>query len=137
MAEDPGKLPSHFDELIGTEWLDDDPGNARVRLNLRDDLRQPFGLLHGGVMSSLVESVCSRATALVVLPQGNVAMGQSITVNFLRPITKGSAEVKARARHRGRTTWVWDAEVLDDEGKVCALAQMTIAVRPRPLQTGA
>jgi len=132
MADDLSEFPSHFDELIGTEWLDDDPDQARVRLVLRDELRQPFGLLHGGVMSSLVESICSRATALVVLPEGNVAMGQSITVNFLRPVTKGGAEVKARARHRGRSTWVWDAEVLDDEGKICALAQMTIAVRPRP-----
>jgi uncharacterized protein (TIGR00369 family) len=132
MTEDLGAMPSHFDELIGTEWLDDDPDHARVRLSLRDDLRQPFGLLHGGVMSSLVESVCSRATALVVLPQGNIAMGQSITVNFLRPVTEGGAEVKARARHRGRSTWVWDAEVSDDKGRLCALAQMTIAVRPRP-----
>ncbi len=123
---------SHFDELIGTVWLDDDPDHARVRLELRDELRQPFGLLHGGVMSSLVEGICSRATALVVLPEGNVAMGQSISVNFLRPVTKGGAEVRARARHRGRSTWVWDAEVVDDEGKLCALAQMTIAVRPQP-----
>lgn len=132
MADELSEFPSHFDELIGTEWLDDDPDHARVRLTLRDDLRQPFGLLHGGVMSSLVESVCSRATALAVMPEGNIAMGQSITVNFLRPVTKGGAEVKARARHRGRSTWVWDAEVLDDDGKVCALAQMTIAVRPLP-----
>ncbi len=132
MSDDPRALPSHFDELIGTEWLDDDPDHARVRLTLRDELLQPFGLLHGGVMSSLVESVCSRATAFTVLPEGNVAMGQSISVNFIRPIITGGAEVKARARHRGRSTWVWDAEVLNDEGKVCALAQMTIAVRPRP-----
>jgi 1,4-dihydroxy-2-naphthoyl-CoA hydrolase len=132
MTNDLSEFPSHFDELIGTEWLDDDPDHARVRLVLRDELRQPFGLLHGGVMSTLVESVCSRATALVVLPEGNIAMGQSITVNFLRPVTKGGAEVKARARHRGRSTWVWDAEVLDDEGMLCALAQMTIAVRSRP-----
>jgi uncharacterized protein (TIGR00369 family) len=132
MAEDLGAMPSHFDELIGTEWLDDDPSHAHVRLALRDDLRQPFGLLHGGVMSSLVESICSRATALVVFAEGNIAMGQSISVSFIRPITAGAAEVKARARHRGRTTWVWDAEVLNDESKVCALAQMTIAVRPRP-----
>jgi 1,4-dihydroxy-2-naphthoyl-CoA hydrolase len=134
MPDDLSALPSHFDELIGTEWLDDSPDHARVRLTLRDELRQPFGLLHGGVMSSLVESICSRATALVVLPEGNIAMGQSITVNFLRPVTKGGAEVKARARHRGRSTWVWDAEVLDDEGRICALAQMTIAVRPLPGQ---
>jgi uncharacterized protein (TIGR00369 family) len=121
---------SHFDELIGTEWLDDDPDHARVRLPMRDELRQPVGLLHGGVISSLVESVCSRATALSVFEQGMAAMGQSISVNFIRPVTEGAAEVRAKARHRGRTTWVWDAQVLDSAGKLCALAQMTIAVRP-------
>lgn len=129
MADDPRGLLSHFDALLGTEWLDDDPDHARVRVTMRNDLRQPVGLLHGGVMSSLVESVCSRATALAVMGDGMAAMGQSISVSFIRPITEGHAEVRARARHRGRTTWVWDAEVLDAAGKLCALAQMTIAVR--------
>jgi 1,4-dihydroxy-2-naphthoyl-CoA hydrolase len=130
--EDPRGLTSHFDALIGTEWLDDDPEHARVRVRMREELRQPVGLMHGGVMSSLVESVCSRATALAVLDDGMAAMGQSISVSFMRPITDGHAEVHARARHRGRTTWVWDAEVRDAEDRPCALAQMTIAVRPLP-----
>jgi 1,4-dihydroxy-2-naphthoyl-CoA hydrolase len=134
MADDPRGLISHFDALIGTEWLSDDPEGARARIPIRDDLRQPVGLMHGGVMSSLVESVCSRATALAVLDDGMAAMGQSIGVSFIRPVTSGHAEVKAQARHRGRTTWVWDAEVLDADGKLCALAQMTIAVRPLPDQ---
>ena len=132
MSEDPRGLKSHFDALVGTEWLDDDPDHARVRVEMRDDLRQPFGLLHGGVMSTLVESVCSRATALAVMGEGMMAMGQSISVSFIRPVTEGSVEVHAKARHRGRTTWVWDAEVLNADGKLCALAQMTIAVRPIP-----
>ncbi|MGE0066202.1 MAG: PaaI family thioesterase [Solirubrobacterales bacterium] len=132
MADDQGELRSHFDALLGTEWLGDDPDRARVRLPLRDELRQPFGLLHGGVMSSLVESICSRATVLAVAERGMIAMGQSISVNFIRPITEGAIEVEARARHRGRTTWVWDVEVRDDEVRLCALAQMTIAVRPNP-----
>lgn len=132
MADDPRGPLSHFDQLVGTEWLDDDPDHARVRVELRDELRQPVGLLHGGVMSTLVESICSRATALAILDQGMAAMGQSISVSFIRPVTEGGAEVKATARHRGRTSWVWDAEVVNDEGKLCALAQMTIAVRPLP-----
>lgn len=131
MPEDPGPL-SPFDALLGTEWLDDNPEHARVRVTIRDELRQPVGLLHGGVMSTLVESVCSRATALAVIGDGMVAMGQSISVNFIRPVTEGHAEVEAKARHRGRTTWVWDAEVKDDAGRLCALAQMTTAVRPIP-----
>jgi uncharacterized protein (TIGR00369 family) len=132
MADDPRDLLSPFDQLIGTEWHDDDPDHARVRLQLRDALRQPVGLLHGGVISTLVESICSRATALAVMDEGMMAMGQSISVSFIRPVTAGGAEVKATARHRGRSTWVWDAEVVDDEGRLCALAQMTIAVRPVP-----
>ena len=134
MAEDPRGLTSHFDALLGTEWLDDDPDHARVRLAMRDELRQPVGLLHGGVMSTLVESVCSRATALAVLEDEMMAMGQSISVSFIRPVTEGHADVHAKARHRGRTTWVWDAEVVDANGRLCALAQMTIAVRPIPDQ---
>jgi uncharacterized protein (TIGR00369 family) len=130
MAENMRWLLSHFDALVGTEWLDDDPEHARVKLPMRDDLRQPAGLLHGGVISTLVESVCSRSTALAVLNDGMAAMGQSISVNFIRPITDGHVEVEARARHRGRTSWVWEAEVRDADSRVCALAQMIIAVRP-------
>jgi len=132
MAEDPRGLLSHFDALVGTEWLDDDPDHARVRVPVRDELRQPVGLMHGGVLSTLVESVCSRSTALAVLGDGMTAMGQSIAVSFIRPVTEGHAEVEASARHRGRTTWVWEAEVRDAESRLCALAQMTIAVRPIP-----
>jgi len=132
MADDPRGLVSPFDALIGTEWLDDDPAHARARVPVRDELCQPVGLMHGGVMSSLIESVCSRATALAVLDDGMAAMGQSIGVNFMRPVTEGYVEVKAEARHRGRTTWVWDAEIVNADGKLCATAQMTIAVRPLP-----
>ena len=132
MADDPRGLISHFDALVGTEWLDDDPEHTRAHVPVRDELLQPFGIVHGGVMSTLVESVCSRATALAVYEKGMVAMGQSINVNFIRPVTEGRAEVVARARHRGRTTWVWDAEVRDAEDRLCALGQMTIAVRPLP-----
>ena len=88
------------------------------------------GSLHGGVISALVESLCSRATALAVLAEGMMAMGQSIDITFLRPTTEGHVEVEARARHRGRTTWVWDAEVHNAAGKLCALARMTVVVRP-------
>lgn len=132
MPDDPRGLRSPFDVLVGTEWLDDDPDRARVRVEMREELTQPFGLMHGGVMLTLIESVCSRATGLAVVEDGKVAMGQSLSVNFLRPITEGSAEVQARARHRGRTTWVWDAEVRDAQDRLCAMGQSTIAVRPAP-----
>ena len=131
-AKEVGEIRSPFDLLVGSEVLSDDPDDARLRVKVRDELRQPVGLLHGGVFSTLIESICSRATAIVVVPEGMTAMGQSISVNFLRPITQGQAEVRARARHRGRTTWVWDCEVLDAEERLCATSMMTIAVRELP-----
>jgi 1,4-dihydroxy-2-naphthoyl-CoA hydrolase len=130
----PREATSNFDAHVGTEWLSLDPDDARCRVAVRDELRQPYGILHGGVYSTLVESLCSYATALAVHEAGNIAMGQSIEVSFLRPISAGHAEVRAVARHRGRTTWVWQAEVLDDEERLCGLAKMTMAVRPAPAQ---
>ena len=59
-----------------------------------------------------------------------MAMGQSHSISFLRPITEGHIEVRARARHRGRATWVWEAEVLDSQERLCALATFNVAVRP-------
>jgi 1,4-dihydroxy-2-naphthoyl-CoA hydrolase len=123
---------SHFDALLGTEWLSLDPDDARCRVAMRDDLRQPYGILHGGVYSSLIESLCSFVTAASVYDEGNISMGQAIEVSFLRPVTEGHAEVRAVARHRGRSTWVWQAEVLDDRERLCAVAKMTMAVRPNP-----
>jgi 1,4-dihydroxy-2-naphthoyl-CoA hydrolase len=128
----PGDQSSNFDSYVGTEWLSLDPEDARCRVAVRDDLRQPYGILHGGVYSTLVESLCSYVTAASVYDQGMIAMGQSIEVSFLRPVAAGHAEVRAVARHRGRTTWVWQAEVRDAEERLCGVAKMTMAVRPAP-----
>ena len=122
---------SNFDELIGTEWLDLGPDEARARIQVADRHKQPLGLVHGGVFATLAESICSAATYGAVADEGMAAMGMSNNTTFMRPITEGHATAVARPRHRGRTTWVWDVEVLDDEDRVCALARVTIAVRPR------
>jgi uncharacterized protein (TIGR00369 family) len=136
-SEETIKNQSNFDEYIGTEWVRLDPDDARARIEFRDELRQPYGLMHGGVYSTIVESLCSYATAAAVYEEGNIALGQSIEVSFMRPVSSGHAEARAAARHRGRSTWVWTVEIVDDDERLCALAKMTMAVRPRPPQTGA
>jgi uncharacterized protein (TIGR00369 family) len=104
---------------------------ARGRMPVADPIRQPFGIVHGGAMAALAESVTSRATFEAVGPE-NIAMGMSNETKFLRPVSEGHIEAVARARHRGRTTWIWDVELSDAEGRLCALCRMTIAVRPMP-----
>jgi 1,4-dihydroxy-2-naphthoyl-CoA hydrolase len=126
-----GDLPSGFVEHIGIEWQELDPEAARARIKVEDHLLQPFGLVHGGVYASLAEAICSAATYDALIDQDVVPLGQNNNTTFLRPIADGHVNALARARHRGRTTWVWDVEITDDEGRVCALSRMTIAVRPR------
>jgi uncharacterized protein (TIGR00369 family) len=60
-----------------------------------------------------------------------MAMGQSNATSFLRPILEGTIHAEAVRRHRGRTSWIWDVEITDDAGRVCAMTRMTVAVRPR------
>ena len=124
-------IPTGFAEEIGTEWIDFDPDNARARIAVEKRHLQPYGIVHGGVYATLAESICSAATYGAVREDGMVAMGQANDTTFLRPIGEGTITATARARHRGRTTWIWDVEMSDDEGRVCALSRMTIAVRPR------
>ena len=117
-------------DLIGLEYLDTSPGEVRARIAVTDEVRQPAGLVHGGVYGAIAESICSAATWLAVHEDGMAAMGQSNNATFLRPITEGHVNAVARPRHRGRTTWVWDVEITDDRDRIAALIRMTVAVRP-------
>jgi uncharacterized protein (TIGR00369 family) len=122
-----------FDGLLGIEHLDDGPDGARARVAVRPELLQPLGVVHGGVLATLAESLASRASWLAVRDEGLQALGQSSSISFVRPISAGHVNAIGHVRHRGRTTWVWDVELTDDEGRLCALARLTIAVRPAPV----
>jgi 1,4-dihydroxy-2-naphthoyl-CoA hydrolase len=121
-----------FDRVYGLEIDEIADGLVRGSVPVRDDLKQPAGLVHGGVYASIAESLATNGTAAMVFPQGNTAMGLSNQTSFLRPVTAGSINGVARARHRGRTTWVWEVELTDDDGRLCALTRVTVAVRPPP-----
>ena len=121
-----------FDALYGLELLGHSDEEATARVAVRDAVKQPLGVVHGGLFASIAEALASMATAAVVMPEGSIAMGLSNTTSFLRPITEGTVHAHARRLHRGRTTWIWDVEIHDDAGRLCATTRMTIAVRPPP-----
>lgn len=133
MADHPLALPLRempgFDGLYGLEILHVDDTEVRGQVTLRPHHLQPGGIVHGGVLASMAESLTSVATWLAVQPEGKVANGLSNQASFLRPIAGGTVHAVARRRHRGRTTWVWEVEITDDEDRLCALVRMTIAVR--------
>ena len=127
--ETPIPFEKSFDALYGLEVLEATDELVRGRVAVRDDIKQVMGLLHGGVMTSMAESLTSMATGLAVAADGKVAMGMSNHTSFLRPMLAGSVTATARRRHRGRTTWIWDVDFTDDEGRLCAVTRMTVAVR--------
>jgi 1,4-dihydroxy-2-naphthoyl-CoA hydrolase len=119
-----------FDALYGLELLELTDELVRGQVAVRDEVKQPAGLVHGGVLASIAETLASFGTAVVVMPEGMAAMGLSNSTSFLRPILEGTIHARAIRRHRGRTTWIWDVEITDDAGRLCAVTRMTIAVRP-------
>lgn len=130
MAPEP-KIPyeNTFDALYGLQIQDISDEEVTAIVPVSDAVKQPMGLVHGGLYASIAESLASMATAMAVAAEGKMAMGLSNNTSFMRPITEGTVHATARRLHRGRTTWVWDVEITDDEGRRCALTRMTIAVR--------
>jgi uncharacterized protein (TIGR00369 family) len=121
-----------FDALYGLELVEVSDEEVSARVRVRDELRQPAGLVHGGVFASIAESICSMATWLAVQDEGRTAQGLSNQTSFLRPIVDGTIHAVGRRRHRGRTTWVWEVDITDDRERLCALVRMTVAVREQP-----
>jgi|ERR1700739_3744048 1,4-dihydroxy-2-naphthoyl-CoA hydrolase len=121
-----------FDRLYGLEILEITDELVRGRVAVRDELKQPAGLVHGGVYAAVAESLATNGTAASVFADGNTAVGLSNQTSFLRPITAGSIHAVARPRHRGRTTWVWEVELSDDDDRLCVVSRVTVAVRPLP-----
>ena len=96
-----------------------------ARVEVTDAIKQPLGLVHGGVFAMLADQLTSTAAAKAISSQ----------TSFLRPITGGHVTATARRRHNGRTTAVWEVDMTDDEGRLCALVRITLDLRqgiPQP-----
>ena len=128
----PHAIDQGFDGLYGLVIDEIGDGAISAHVDVADHHKQPAGLVHGGVFASIAESTTSMATWMAVQADGHSAQGLSNQTSFLRPILEGTIHATARARHRGRTTWVWEVEITDDDDRLCALSRVTMAVRPAP-----
>lgn len=125
-------LESAFDAAIG--FVVDESaevGRCSGHLPVRPHVCQPLGMVHGGVYAAIAETLASTGTARAVFATGGGALGMANNTSFLRPITDGSVHGTAIALHKGRTSWVWDVEMRDDQSRLCATSRVTIAVRQR------
>jgi uncharacterized protein (TIGR00369 family) len=119
---------------FGLECIELEEQRARGNVLVRPELKQPSGAVHGGVYAAVAERLTLDATARAAAaagagPDRPTVAPMSNQTSFLRPITEGVIHAVATAKHRGRTTWVWEVEFSDDQGRLCVLSRMTIAVR--------
>ena len=121
-----------LDDVLGFEMLEASEYGCRARVSVEDRVRQPAGLVHGGAYAALAESMTSLTTYELLREGGDLALGQSNHTTFLRPITEGHVHAEGRPRHRGRSTWIWDVDFTDDDGRLCAVSRVTLAVRLAP-----
>ncbi len=125
-------LERTMDGVLGIEIVEADPERAVGRLEVTDRVRQAYGIVHGGAYAALAESLVSATTAVAVMNDGKIAVGQSNHTSFLRPASEGTIHAHARRVHRGRTSWVWEVECKDDQDRLCAIVRVTMAVRDAP-----
>lgn len=87
-------------------------------------LHQPYGLVHGGVYASIIETLASVGAALYAMPNGQTTVGLENTTSFLRAVRSGKLLAVARPQHRGRQTQVWEVEVRGEDGKLAATGRV-------------
>jgi 1,4-dihydroxy-2-naphthoyl-CoA hydrolase len=132
VSEALSSAPQTLTSVLGFETVEVGRDRALARVEVADRHRQPYGIVHGGVYAALAESIASEATAVAVYGDGKIAMGMSNFVTFMRPISSGTVHAEAICKHAGSTTWVWEVEMTDDAGRLCASSRITVAVRRPP-----
>ncbi len=131
-ADPASRLDCTLDGALGFELLGASEDHVTGRFDVVDAVRQPMGIVHGGAYAAMAETMASATTYMHVHGDGNIAVGQSNQTSFLRPVAEGTVHGEGRRRHRGRTSWIWEIDFTDDEGRLCAISRVTMAVRPAP-----
>lgn len=126
--ENPFEARPTYVGLTGIELTDASPDHCEGRLEIKPDHHQPYGVVHGGVHCTLVETLASTGAALWAMDQGmGGAVGLSNKTDFLKATTDGVLIGKATPIHRGRTQQLWQVDVTrESDGKLVAQGQVRL-----------
>ena len=113
-----------FANLIGMKLVDLQPDTSVISIEMRDDLRQPSGVLHGGVTATLVDTAMAFAVRTRLAPTEATAT-IDLTVHYLRPHISGTFICTARVVRAGKRIFTVSADVVNDDGQHIATAVST------------
>jgi uncharacterized protein (TIGR00369 family) len=121
-----------FARVLGIEQVTSAPELVTGRVRWEESRCTAFGVLHGGVLMALADSIGAYC-AVLNLPDGAATSTIESKTNFLRAVRSGHVEARARPLHVGRTTIVVDTELYDDQDRLVGRVTQTQAVlAPRP-----
>jgi 1,4-dihydroxy-2-naphthoyl-CoA hydrolase len=113
---------------VGIELTEVSSDLVTGRLEISEIHHQPYGVVHGGVYCTLIETIASEGAAAWAVGQGMAgAIGVSNQTDFLRATTEGVLLAEATPIHRGRTQQLWRVVVTrEGDGKVAAQGQVRL-----------
>lgn len=118
-------------ETLGIEYVDVGADFLIGRMPVTPKVHQPDGVLHGGAMVALAESVGSAASYIFLDAQQLVVRGIEISANHVKSISEGYVFAKATFIHKGRTTQVWDIKITDESDQLISVCKLTTIALPR------
>ncbi|THF88687.1 hotdog fold thioesterase [Deinococcus sp. KSM4-11] len=133
MTETDPRMLSTTDTLIdhlGIQMLEVSGTRVVATMPVEARTHQPMGLLHGGASVALAETVASLGAHLSVADQGLTAVGLEINANHLRGVRSGLVTATATAIHQGRSTQVWQIDIVDGQGRAVCTSRCTLAIIP-------
>jgi len=113
-----------FARLLGLELEDIASGTATLAVNIRKELTQNQGVVHGGAIASLIDTATAFAIISLLPPRENVTT-VDLAISYLRPAIGGRLKVVAKVIRAGRRLFVVSAEVFDTHGKLITTALST------------
>lgn len=116
---------SPFVRFLGLELTEISGEKVVAEWTVREDFFQPYGIVHGGVHASVVETLGSVGSAAWFYGEGQ-AVGVSNTTDFYRPVREGRLVSTATPVHQGRSQQVWTVETRDLAGKLIARGQLRV-----------
>jgi 1,4-dihydroxy-2-naphthoyl-CoA hydrolase len=126
LAAGPLDAASDFLRVAGLAF--DEVTGSRVtgHLLLGPQHHTPWGIVHGGVYTTAVESAASVGASHAVRDKGQVAVGLTNTTHFLRSLTAGQVNVEAVALSQGRTQQLWRVDITDESGRLIAHGEVRL-----------
>jgi 1,4-dihydroxy-2-naphthoyl-CoA hydrolase len=115
-----------FNVTLGLTFTRASPDEVACEVPVGPHLTQPYGLVHGGVYATIVETLASVGAALFAMPKGLAPVGLENSTSFLRAVRSGTLAGVARPLQRGRTTQVWEVEIRGDDGKLAATGRVRL-----------